>query len=312
MSLALTVKAMAAAGCTAEQIAAVVEAHEASGPARQHADRQAQWRAQTGLTTKQWASLRQTIFQRDGYKCQECGTSETRNDGRTTLNCDHIVAARNGGSSDPSNLVTLCCSCHSKKTRRECAVDTTKHTTNDTTRHTTNDTTHTTNDPTNDPTNPPLARVEDNPSTIELSGKGRKNIGAERLKTPREILLECLSPDIAEGVLAHRKAMRRPLTGRAAQLLAKGFLATADPNAAADMMIERGWQGFKPEWFDNERRANGQQQSGKKRSISDVAPDFIKRIDERFAYLDEVRPAHGGAEGGPTVRLLPEERGKRP
>ena len=154
-----------------------------------------------------------------------------------------------------------------------------------------------------------LARVEDNPSTKKISGKGRKNIGAERLKTPRQILLECLSPETADGVLAHRKAMRRPLTGRAAQLLAKGFLATADPNAAADMMIARGWQGFKPEWFDNERRSNGQQQTGKRRSISDVAPSFIERIDK--LYERDGRPSDRGAEGGPTVRLLPSERGQR-
>jgi hypothetical protein len=159
----------------------------------------------------------------------------------------------------------------------------------------------------------PLARVEDNPSTIELSGKGKNNRGTAS-HTPREFLLECLSPESADAVLAHRKAMRRPLTGRAAQLLAKGFLATADPNAAADLMIARGWQGFKPEWFDNERRSNGQQGQGqsRRRSLSDVAPDFIKRIDEKFAYLDEVRPAHGGEESGSTVRMLQPERGKRP
>ena len=157
----------------------------------------------------------------------------------------------------------------------------------------------------------PLARVEDNPSTIELSGKEDKNLGAKASRTPREFLLECLSPESADAVLAHRKAMRRPLTGRAAQLLAKGFLATADPEAAADMMIVRGWQGFKPDWFDNERRSNGQQQqSGKRRSISDVAPDFIKRIDEKFAYLDDVRPPHSGEESGPTVRMLPTQRRK--
>ena len=138
--------------------------------------------------------------------------------------------------------------------------------------------------------------------------------GDEPKKTPREILLECLSTECADGVLAHRKALKKPLTGRAAQLLAKGFLATADPNAAADMMIARGWQGFKPEWFDNERRSNGQPQQGqsRKRSISDVAASVIQRIDEQFAYLDEVRPAHGFAEGGPTVRMLPTQRGKRP
>jgi hypothetical protein len=161
----------------------------------------------------------------------------------------------------------------------------------------------------------PLARVEDNPSTKKLSGKGRKNIGAKRNATPREFLLECLLPEAADAVLEHRRAMRRPLTGRAAQLLAKGFLATADPNAAADMMIERGWQGFKPEWFgNNERRSNGQPKQGQSRrgAISDVAASVIQRIDEQFAYLDEVRPAHGVAEGGPTVQLLPSQRGKRP
>jgi hypothetical protein len=153
----------------------------------------------------------------------------------------------------------------------------------------------------------PLARVEDNSTTTEISGKKDKNLGAGRLKTPRQILLECLSPENADGVLASRKAMHRPLTGRAAQLLAKGFLATADPNAAAEMMIARGWQGFKPEWFDNERRSNGQQQSGKRGSISDAAPSFIERIDKLYAERGS-RSSDSGAEGGKAVRLLPPQR----
>ena len=154
----------------------------------------------------------------------------------------------------------------------------------------------------------PLKKTQPLPS-LRSGGTAR-----EQTPTPRQILLECLSPASADAVLAHRKALRRPCTVRAAQLLAKGFLATADPNAAADMMIARGWQGFKPEWFDNERRSNGQQGQGqsRRRSLSDVAPDFIKRIDEKFAYLDEVRPPHGGEKSGSTVRMLQPERGKRP
>lgn len=156
----------------------------------------------------------------------------------------------------------------------------------------------------------PLARVEDNPSTKKLSGKGRKNSTRERLKTAREILLDCLSPEVAEGVLAHRQALRRPLTGRAAQLLAKGFLATADPNAAADMMIERGWQGFKPEWFDNERRSNGQHGKGKK-SLVEAGRELVERLDKQFAYLDEVRPEESGKDGDHAFRLLSSQRGQR-
>lgn len=32
---------------------------------------------------------------------------------------DHIVSKRKGGTDDRSNLIGLCCSCHSKKTCRE-------------------------------------------------------------------------------------------------------------------------------------------------------------------------------------------------
>lgn len=71
--------------------------------------------------------------------------------------------------------------------------------------------------------------------------------------TPRSILLECLSPETADGVLAHRKAKKAPLTLLAAQQLVKGFLATGDPEAAATMMVARGWQGFEPGWFTSER-----------------------------------------------------------
>ena len=137
--------------------------------------------------------------------------------------------------------------------------------------------------------------------------------GDEPKKTPREILLGCLSAEVADAVLAHRKALRRPCTVRAAQLLVKGFLATADPNAAADMMIVQGWHGFKPEWFDNERRSNGNGKQGqgqsRRGSISDVAPGFIERIDKLYADR-EGRPSDSGANGGQAVRLLPAQRGK--
>jgi len=49
--------------------------------------------------------------------------------------------------------------------------------------------------------------------------------------TPRSILLECLSPEMTGAVIDHRRAKRSPLTLKAAQLLAAGFLATGDPNS---------------------------------------------------------------------------------
>jgi len=156
----------------------------------------------------------------------------------------------------------------------------------------------------------PLARVVDNPSTKKLTGK-KKDLGAKASpNTPREFLLGCLLPETADAVLDHRRALRRPLTGRAAQLLAKGFSATADPNAAADMMIERGWQGFKPEWFENERRSNGngQQRSGKSSIVEAGRRLTARLIAERQER--ELRAGSGGSEGDPAVRLLPPQRGQ--
>jgi hypothetical protein len=156
----------------------------------------------------------------------------------------------------------------------------------------------------------PLARVEDNSTNLELTGKKKEYTPkASRgvMPTPRDILLECLKPETADAVLAHRKALHCQLTLRAAELLVKGFNSTADPEGAANEMILRGWRGFKAGWEKD--KPNG---SGKKRgSISDVAPGFIERLDKQFAYLDEVRPEDRGPEGGPTVRLLPSQRGQR-
>lgn len=65
---------------------------------------------------------------------------------------------------------------------------------------------------------------------------------------PRAELQRVLDPERADAVLKHRQRIRKPLTSRAARLLAEKFAAAADPNKAADLMLERGWQGFDIGW----------------------------------------------------------------
>lgn len=63
-------------------------------------------------------------------------------------------------------------------------------------------------------------------------------------------LMAALDEEHAEAVVAHRRTtIKKPLTEFAAKLLAKKFAACADPNAAAEMMIEKCWQGFEPAWI---------------------------------------------------------------
>ena len=75
--------------------------------------------------------------------------------------------------------------------------------------------------------------------------------------SPRQALLNVLTDEWAEAVLDHRQKLRKPLTAKAAEMLAKAFDATGDPNGAAEMMISRGWQGFKLDWWQNDRTNHG-------------------------------------------------------
>ena len=57
-----------------------------------------------------------------------------------------------------------------------------------------------------------------------------------------------LDPEHARAVVEHRNRLRKPMTARGAALLANSLSQAPDPNAAADEMIERGWQGWKADW----------------------------------------------------------------
>jgi 5-methylcytosine-specific restriction endonuclease McrA len=55
--------------------------------------------------------VRWKVFMRDNFTCQKCGS-------HLMLTADHIYPESLGGSSDMSNLQTLCKSCNSEKGAR--------------------------------------------------------------------------------------------------------------------------------------------------------------------------------------------------
>jgi hypothetical protein len=84
------------------------------------------------------------------------------------------------------------------------------------------------------------------PSPKEKPLRGKKKGDEE--PTARHELGTVLDAEHVDAVLEHRRKLRCPLTSHAAKVMAKGFTQFADPNAAADLMISRGWRGFDPEW----------------------------------------------------------------
>ena len=69
----------------------------------------------THLNARRWAAVRRAVFERDGYRCVECGRAGHRE-------CDHVVPLqRDPGQDpyDPNGLQTLCRACHLAKTATE-------------------------------------------------------------------------------------------------------------------------------------------------------------------------------------------------
>lgn len=55
-----------------------------------------------------WSKIRRKIYKRDKYICQNCGKSHIK------VHCHHIIPFYISKDNSEDNLITLCCSCHTK------------------------------------------------------------------------------------------------------------------------------------------------------------------------------------------------------
>lgn len=106
----------------------------------------------------------------------------------------------------------------------------------------------------------PEPNITTYPTTSEANASSVKPPKAAKSAKPRSdrpgcisALTETVRSDLAEAIVEHREKIRKPMTVMAARLLARSLGAAPDPNAAAEMMIERGWQGYRPDWGRNDR-----------------------------------------------------------
>ncbi|MDK1375830.1 MULTISPECIES: hypothetical protein [unclassified Sinorhizobium] len=121
--------------------------------------------------------------------------------------------------------------------------------------------------------------------------------------TPRAELLAVLDEDHAEPVLVHRQRLRKPLTARAAQMLAKDLSRCPDPNAAADEMLVAGWLSVKPEWLENRRQPRSPPTSKRERSILDVIDERLEQQNAKASFFDEQRTIEheSGSSAAPVI-----------
>lgn len=119
--------------------------------------------------------------------------------------------------------------------------------------------------------NPSLCNKTENDGSVNQEVKAKKpearsqkqdNSSNEeyilREKKPVDILLEVIDQDHSQAIIEHRKKIKKPLSERAANLLANELRKCASPNEAADEIILRGWTGFKADWLDQKPRFQSQ------------------------------------------------------
>lgn len=77
------------------------------------------------------------------------------------------------------------------------------------------------------------------------------------IETPQEILSREASTAAAQSFIQWRKALKKPLTERAAALIAQSLrLITSQGGCADDALAlaeEHGWRTVKPEWYWRQR-----------------------------------------------------------
>lgn len=66
---------------------------------------------QANLSLPAWGASAREIYERDAYRCRECGDWHD-------LTIDHIIPRSKGGTNEETNLRVLCRSCNSKKGAR--------------------------------------------------------------------------------------------------------------------------------------------------------------------------------------------------
>lgn len=102
---------LAVLGLSADQIVSVLAIKREMDAPRRAAQRErtARRRARVNVRTDEWYSLREQVFERDGFVCAYCGDAEGPHQ------IDHIVPVVQGGASVLDNLCVACRACNASK-----------------------------------------------------------------------------------------------------------------------------------------------------------------------------------------------------
>lgn len=142
------------------------------------------------------------------------------------------------------------------------------------------------------------ARVEEEPLTQKIEPQESKKVSAPAKPSPRERLESVLDADHAEAVIEHRQRLRKPLTERAAKMLATDLAKFPDPNAAADRMIGKGWLTIEADWPSAQQRAGPMAKPNPGLSTVDALMEKFDAVSPSQAHPNPPYPRLVAPAGG--------------
>lgn len=124
-----------------------------------------------------------------------------------------------------------------------------------------------------------------NTNTPNITSSLRSDVkaNAPEKSSVKSELMRVLDEDHAQAVIEHRRAIKKAMTPHAAKLLAAKFAKCPNPNAAADVMIANGWQGFEPEWVANVASPRGHAPPGNQQPamMADLTGALMRQMTDR-------------------------------
>lgn len=117
-----------------------------------------------------------------------------------------------------------------------------------------------------------------------------------------------LDEERAHAVIEHRaRTIKKPLTAYAAKLLVKRLAEWGDPNEAADIMIEKVWQGFDTSWVRNAPRPQQQRhtQQPAPQRVGDLFREDARRMNDEYSagHLDAGNTSGNGGSIGELIQF---------
>jgi len=116
------------------------------------------------------------------------------------------------------------------------------------------------------------------------------------LFTAADELAQILGPDLAAHFVAHRKALKKPMTQFAGQLMAKKLRTFPDPVAAVEQAILKGWTDVWPVEPPSAPRVNGKPMS----PIDARMHQLKEKIENEYGFG---REAHGDPKDVEVLRI---------